>query len=91
MVGSPMRLRIASLDAVAVASAASHIAHGVVNLCLAATLPVARRRGAWAALVHARVGDDPSLPAVAVASDDSRPGFERMGFVPITRFTLWTR
>ena len=66
-------------------------AHGVVNLCLAATLPSARRRGAWESLVWARVDDAPELPAVAFTSDDSRPGFIRMGFLPITRFTLWLR
>ena len=33
----------------------------------------------------ARVGDAPSLPAVAYTSDYSRPGFERMGFVPTIR------
>ena len=31
----------------------------------------------------------PHLPAVAFTSDDSRPGFVRLGFLPITRFTLW--
>jgi hypothetical protein len=63
----------------------------LVNLCLAATLPSARRRGAWASLVWARVDDARELPAAAFTSDDSRPGFIRMGFLPITRFTLWLR
>jgi hypothetical protein len=88
---TPVRLRLAEVDRTPVGTAASHVAHGVVNLCLAATLPAARRRGAWAALVRHRVDDDPSVPAVAFTSDYSRPGFERMGFLPITRFTLWIR
>jgi len=70
-------------------AAASHAAHGVVNLCLAATLPPARRRGVWHALATARCASTPDLPAVAFTSDYSRPGFLRMGFLPITRFTLW--
>jgi hypothetical protein len=86
-----MALRLALLDDRPVAAGASHTAHGVVNLCMAATLPAARRRGVWAALVRPRIADDPSLPAVAFTSDDSRPGFERLGFLPVTRFTLWTR
>lgn len=65
--------------------------HGLVNLCLAATLPAARRRGVWEALVWSRVGEAPDLPAIACTSDYSRPGFIRMGFLPITRFTLWER
>jgi hypothetical protein len=91
LLDSPVRLRLAYLDGRPVASGASHIAHGVVNLGLAATIPAARRRGAWADVVASRVADDPALPAVAFTSDDSRPGFERMGFLPITRFTLWAR
>jgi hypothetical protein len=82
-------LRLGRLDGQAVAAGACHVAHGVVNLCFAATLPQARRRGVWEALVWDRVNDGPSLPAVAYTSDYSRPGFERMGFVPIIRFTLW--
>jgi hypothetical protein len=91
LLGSALRLRVAHLDGGPVATGGSHVAHGVVNLCMAATLPAARRRGAWAALVHARVADDPAQPAVAFTSDDSRPGFQRLGFLPVTRFTLWTR
>ncbi|MGH9036237.1 MAG: hypothetical protein ACRD0O_10775, partial [Acidimicrobiia bacterium] len=68
-----------------------YVGHGVVNLCLGATLPAARRRGVWEALVWARVNEAPKLPAVAFTSDDSRPGFLRMGFLPITRFTMWAR
>ena len=45
---------------------------GVVNLCLAATLSAARRRGAWQALVAARCAASPDLPAVAFTSDYSR-------------------
>ncbi len=91
LLDAPVRLRLAYLSGNPVATGASHIAHGVVNLGLAATLPAARRRGAWAALVWRRVSDDPTLPAVAFTSDHSRPGFERMGFLPVTRFTLWGR
>ena len=83
--------RIGRLDGVPVGVAARYVAHGVVNLCLAATLEAARRRGVWANLVWARVDDAPELPAVAFTSDYSRPGFIRMGFLPIMRFTLWTR
>ena len=91
LLGQPLVFRTGWLDGTPVAAAASHVAHGVVNLCLAATLPAARRRGVWESLVWARTGDAPELPAVAFTSDFSRPGFERMGFVPVFRFTLWFR
>ena len=89
LLDTDVRFRIGRLEGEGVAAAACHVGHGVVNLCFAATLPQARRRGVWEALVWARVGDGPSLPAVAYTSDYSRPGFERMGFVPTIRFTLW--
>jgi hypothetical protein len=91
VLGGDLRVRVAFVDGAPVAVGSGHVAHGVVNLCLAATLPAARRRGAWESLVWARVADAPDLPAAAFTSDDSRPGFIRMGFLPITRFTLWLR
>lgn len=86
-----VRYRLGRLDGRPVATASSFAAHGVVNLCLAATLPAARRRGVWGALVWARVDDRPELPAMAFTSDDSRPGFEHLGFLVVTRCTLWAR
>ena len=47
--------------------------------------------GGTARLTGARVDDHPDLPAVAFTSDYSRPGFERLGFLVVTRFTLWWR
>ena len=87
----PLRYVIGSVDGLAVSAAAAHVAHGVVNLCMAATLPAARRRGVWRALVAARCAAAPELPTVAFSSDYSRPGFIAMGFLPVTRFTLWAR
>jgi hypothetical protein len=89
LLGSDVVLRVGLLDGEPVAAAACHVGAGVVNLCFAATLPQARRRGVWEALVWARVADGATLPSVAYTSDYSRPGFERMGFVPTIRFTLW--
>ena len=34
---------------------------------------------------------EPDLPAVGVFSDMSRPPAEALGFLPVTRFTLWHR
>jgi hypothetical protein len=86
-----LTVRVAYVDGGPAAMANRYIAHGVVNLCMAATLPSARRRGVWRALVGARIADAPELPAVAFTSDDSRPGFIAMGFLPVTRLTLWIR
>jgi hypothetical protein len=84
-------VRLGLLDGAAVAVGNVFVGQGLVNLALGATLPAARRRGVWEALVWARVAEDTDLPAVAYTSDYSRPGFIRMGFMPLTRFTLWWR
>jgi hypothetical protein len=89
LLDGPIRVRIASVDGRPAGVGSAHVGYGVVNLCLAATLATARHRGAWTSLVWTRVDDAPDLPAVAFTSDDSRPGFIRLGFLPITRFTLW--
>jgi hypothetical protein len=91
LLASPVALRLGLVDGEPVSGAAALDAHGVVNLCFAATLPVGRRRGVWSALVWARVNQAPDQPSVAFTSDDSRPGFIRMGFLPMTRFTLMVR
>jgi hypothetical protein len=91
LLDGPLRIRVAYVDGRPAALGSGHTGHGVVNLCLAATMSAARRRGAWRSLVWARVDDAPDLPAVAFTSDDSRPGFLRLGFLPITRFTLWLK
>ena len=91
LLDSPYLVRLGLLDGEPVAVAASHPARGVQNLCLAATLPAGRHRGVWSALVAARVNDEPDLPTVAFTSDDSRPGFVKLGFLPVLRLTLWLR
>ncbi len=91
LLGTGLRVRLGLCDGEPAAVGNVYTGHGVVNLCLGATLPAARRRGVWEALVWARLDEAPDLPAVAYTSDYSRPGFIRMGFLPITRFTLWAR
>jgi hypothetical protein len=67
------------------------VAFGLAAFSLGVTLPEARRRGYWAAMAGVRLLEEPVLPAVGVFSDMSRPSAEALGFLPITRFTLWHR
>jgi len=91
LLASDLTLRLGLVDGEPVSAAAGSVAHGVTNLCFAATLPAGRRRGVWSALVWSRVAEAPDLPAVAFTSDDSRPGFIKHGFLPLMRFTLLVR
>jgi hypothetical protein len=68
------------------------IVHAGVNLVeWVSTHPAARGRGYGAAVTWAAATAAPELPAVLVASDEGRPVYERMGFVALARWTLWTR
>jgi hypothetical protein len=74
-----------------VAAAVLFVDCGVSHLALATTLPRGRRQGHWQALARHRLQEEPGLPAIGIFSDMSRPGAEAIGFLPITRFTLWHR
>lgn len=85
------RLWLGLLGGWPVAAGASHVAAGTHVFAMGATLPAARGRGAWNALARVRLVARPDLPAASLFSDFSRPLAERLGFVPIHRWTLWTR
>ena len=74
-----------------VAAASAWAAHGMVNVTLVATLPEARRKGYGEALTWAASRLEPTLPAMLLSSDDGRPVYERMGYLPLQRITLWYR
>ena len=74
-----------------VAAASAWVAHDVVNVTLVATLPDERRKGYGEALTWAASRLDPTLPAMLLSSDDGRPVYERMGYLPLQRMTLWYR
>jgi hypothetical protein len=64
---------------------------GIGCFALGVTKPHARRRGHWLAHAVHRLNAAPDVWMAGVFSDDSRPPAERIGFVPILRFTLWAR
>jgi hypothetical protein len=74
-----------------VGTAATTLESGLNGVALIVTLPQARRRGFGAALTWCAALADPALPAALLASDLGRGVYERMGFLPLLRFTLWTR
>jgi GNAT superfamily N-acetyltransferase len=85
------RVWVAFSDGAPAAVAASHRHAGVTLVEYVATLPAARGRGAGAAVTWAATLEEPAHPAVLIASDDGRPIYERMGFVPLMRWTAWLR
>jgi GNAT superfamily N-acetyltransferase len=65
--------------------------YGINNVTLVATIPDARGRGYGEALTWCAALADSSLPAMLISSDMARPVYERMGFFPLQRITLWYR
>ncbi len=91
LLGGPTRFWLAWADGEPVGTALSYVAHGVVDVEAVATLPGHRRRGIGAALTWAATLADPDLPAVLIASDDGAGVYREMGYLPVTRWTLWCR
>jgi hypothetical protein len=83
------RVWLAWLDDAPVATAAAHQHAGVTLVEGVASLPQARGRGAGAAAAWAATVSDPERPAVLIASDDGRPVYERLGYLPLERWTVW--
>ena len=63
-----------------------HDARGVRRRAAGRTGQGRRRRGHLGATLA-----DPGAPAVLVASDDGRPTYESMGYLPLERWTAWLR
>jgi len=89
LLGGRTRFWLACVDGKPAATALSHTAHGVINVEAVATLPRHRRRGLGAAVTWAATLAEPALPAVLIASDDSVGIYRRMGYLAVSRWTLW--
>ncbi|HEX6312412.1 MAG TPA: hypothetical protein VF152_12410 [Acidimicrobiia bacterium] len=64
---------------------------GIACFALGVTQPTARGRGHWRAHAVHRLNTAPDVWVTGVFSDYSRSPAQRIGFVPILRFTLWAR
>jgi hypothetical protein len=74
-----------------VSAAAAFVAAGINDVTLVATVPQARRHGYGAAVTWSATLADPALPALLLSTDDGRPVYERMGYMSLFRFTVWSR
>lgn len=78
-------------DGAAVSIGTSFVEHGIASFALAVTRPEARRLHHWQRHAVERLRHSPDVWMTGVFSDHSRPGAEQIGFIPITRLTLWSR
>jgi GNAT superfamily N-acetyltransferase len=89
LLGGIARVWVASVDGRPVAGSMAINSRGVVAVEMVATLPEARGKGYGAAVTATAALSAPDLPSALIASDDGRGVYERLGFLPISRFTLW--
>lgn len=88
---SDIDLFVGRVDDEPVSISSSVLAHGTNAIPLVATDPNARGRGFGSAATWAAARSRAGRPTVLLASDDGQPVYRRMGFVPLSRWTLWTR
>jgi len=91
VLGGPTRLWVGFVDERPVATSLVHVSAGVNDVEMIATASDARGRGYGAALTWVATTADPSLPAILIASDLGRPVYEGLGYVALTRWTIWLR
>lgn len=84
-------LWIGRVEEADVAVGQAFVAHGLTNVLMVATLRHARRNGYGTAMTWAAVTTEPDLPTMLLSSEDGRPVYDRMGFLPLSRWTLWYR
>jgi hypothetical protein len=80
---------VGRIDGRAVATAGAWVHGGLVDVEWISARPETRGRGIGAAVTWAATMADPSRPAMLIASDLGQPVYERMGYLRLTRFTLW--
>lgn len=86
-----MRRWIGWVEGHPVAISAAYVEAGVTNVALVATLPDARGKGYGEAMTWQAALAEPGQHALLLSSDAGRPVYDRMGFMPLYRFTLWYR
>jgi hypothetical protein len=85
------RMWIGRIDGRTVATSAVHVHGGINDVEWISARPETRGRGVGAAVTWAATLADPALPAMLIASDLGQPVYERMGYLRLTRFSLWFR
>ena len=87
--GESSHVFLGLIDGKPVATAAAHVSAGVNHVEFVATRSEYRGRGFGAAMTWAATIADPTLPAVLVASDPGRAIYEALGYLAVTRWTIW--
>ncbi|MEX0664240.1 MAG: N-acetyltransferase [Acidimicrobiia bacterium] len=77
------------IDGEPVGTSAAHVSDTLVDVEWISAMPSARGKRVGEALTWAATCVQPDLPAMLIASDLGQPVYERMGYLRLSRFTLW--
>ena len=91
LLNGPVRLFVGYVGGQPVATSGARLGHGIVDVEWVSTLHSHRGRGIGAALTWAATLASPGDPAMLISSDDGQPVYERMGYLRLTRLTMWHR
>ena len=80
---------LGTLDGEPVGTAAAHVTDSLVDVEWISAMPRARGKRIGEALTWKATLAAPELPAMLIASDLGQPVYERMGYLRLSRFTLW--
>jgi hypothetical protein len=89
VLGTGWRLFAAREGEEVVGTAASFVSDGIQVIEMVSTRGTHRGRGVGAALTWAASTVAPDLPAMLIASDDGQSVYRRLGYLTLSRFTLW--
>lgn len=77
------------VDGEPVATSAAFLSHGVVDVEMVSCVESHRGKGIGEAMTWAATRADPDRTAMLMASDLGQPIYRRMGYVTVSRMTLW--
>jgi hypothetical protein len=83
------RLYLGRVDGEPVGTSMAHLGQSMSHVEWVSTTAAVRGRGYGEAMTWAATLSLPDQPSMLISSDDGRPTYERMGYLAVTRFTLW--
>lgn len=84
------RFFLGVVDGEPVGTSMAHVGASMSHVEYVTATQAVRGRGYGEAMTWPATFADPAAPSMLIASDLGRPTYERMGYLPMARFTLWT-
>jgi GNAT superfamily N-acetyltransferase len=77
------------VDGGPIGTSMAHLGASMSHVEYVSAMPAARGRGYGEAMTWPATTADAEAPSMLIASDLGRPTYERMGYLPMARFTVW--